>query len=354
MLATYLIGNGFDLAANLDTGAKNVIHVYRELVDEEYSKDKEEAAINALHLSLHQDFELWSDFEMALATSLARACTKFSNPAAIYTQAFEHFVHFFHDRIATIETSIASFQPTVKQLKQFRNGVNDFMKDGLRPKQATILQAFLRKHERENWSIRFITFNYTTLLDTLVDSAASNPQISSRKLINNVQYSRSLTSPLHIHGNITDGHGIILGPDNAQQIIVPALSQDEVVREMTVKPLQNDAREDLSQETALDYISQSSIICIFGMSLGKSDETWWKALAKWLNDQSAERLLIMHTRAPNEDILPYAHAARTRNVKDLFLDRAGIKGKDERSTLQPRILISENSQIFNLGIDFAS
>ena len=41
-----------------------------------------------------------------------------------------------------------------------------------------------------------------------------------------------------------------------------------------------------------DIIDSSTIICIFGMSIGKTDKMWWERICKWLRSSVNHRLII--------------------------------------------------------------
>ena len=104
---TYPIGNWFDIASGLSSDANTVVSKYRKEVDEsrkivdeaenddETENDGISKALEAMHQSLSKDFEAWSDFEMAIAESLAIWCCKRSNPSSVFKTAFRHFNTFF-------------------------------------------------------------------------------------------------------------------------------------------------------------------------------------------------------------------------------------------------------------------
>lgn len=349
---TYFIGNGFDIAAGLGTSAKEVIAKYREHVTAELS-DATTPELRVLSRSLRKDYKAWSDFEMALATTLARECLVCNDPIIVYKNAYEHFVAYLYNFLREKEELIEGYKPTDAQLKAFANGSRSVLKDGLRPVQRRVLDSFLKKHERQGWKINFVTFNYTSLLDILVEGVRSNSQIPTNIMIEHAVLSREPQKPIHVHGWLADGHGIVVGPDNTSQFEADIIAASESVQWRCVKPLANEAKEDLAPEEANSLIARSSIIAIFGMSLGKSDETWWRAIGSWLEKETQDKLLIIHLLAPERDYLPFEHRERVETARNTFFQRAGITEMENRKILQEHILVSENSSAFQLGIDFS-
>lgn len=358
MRITYLIGNGFDIASDLPTSANTVVSEYRKEVDKSLKVVNETEsgdvvnALEAVHQSLCEDFDAWSDFEMAIAGPLAIKCCKRDNPADTFKYAFIHFNTFLYNYINQICTTIEEYTPSIDQQAQFYKGVFSLLSDGLRPRQRKVLSNYIEQVKKQTWTVDFISFNYTHLLDKLILSTNVNQNIPKREFIGNVQFGREILEPLHIHGSIEDGHGIIVGPDHPAQIECPQIANDISIRRMCVKPLCNDAKDDLAPEQAISLIKRSSVIVVFGMSLGESDETWWKELGGWLSQNSSGKLLIIHNIAPITDLNPEAYFSRKEELLLKFFDRSHIADEDVRERLSERILISENSRAFKLGISF--
>ena len=158
------------------------------------------------------------------------------------------------------------------------------------------------------------------------------------------------SSVLHIHGNIADSHGIITGVDDASQIVVPEYRDNPEVLDTIVKPRLNLERGDLVENETLQLIAQSDIICIYGMAMGKTDATWWKAIAEWLDSDKEERILAINAWGNNADILPRDNQRANAAALARFFIGAGISDNDIRSRLESRIAISRNSKVFDLGI----
>lgn len=107
-----------------------------------------------------------------------------------------------------------------------------------------------------------ITFNYTTVVDEL---------LVKRSKVDRV---------VHIHGRL-DGD-VVLGADNVQQLENINFQTTAKLERAFIKPLFNQMYDKSRIKLAEDIIAESDVICIYGMSLGKSDSTWIKRLIEWL------------------------------------------------------------------------
>ncbi len=97
---------------------------------------------------------------------------------------------------------------------------------------------------------------------------------------------------LHIHGSLAD------------KKIVPGV---------------NDERQITNKEKARTIIDNSSIICIFGMSIGATDQAWWQYIAKWLQNDKARRLVIFAKDNGTHEIGKFA--ARCEKEEQIYVIR---------------------------------
>ncbi|MDR0916665.1 MAG: bacteriophage abortive infection AbiH family protein [Oscillospiraceae bacterium] len=137
-------------------------------------------------------------------------------------------------------------------------------------------KTIFNKHgELGTISLPVILFNYTTAFERCVGSKFDG-------IIN------------HIHGDID--RGVILGVDNAGQIANRRLRRSESTLETLLKPTIIDeksrVRGDTAGEDARNTIRRSNIICVYGMSLGETDRTWWREIRGWLEGNPANLLII--------------------------------------------------------------
>ena len=86
---------------------------------------------------------------------------------------------------------------------------------------------------------------------------------------------------------------------------------------------------DLVENEALQLIAQSNIICIYGMAMGQTDATWWKAIAERLDNDKKGRVLAITAWGNKADILPRDNQRVNADKLVYFFDGAGISGNGE-------------------------
>lgn len=359
---TYLVGNGFDLQAKLPTKPHDIIDDYLQTVDKELLaemlKNGPDSALvqllSVIQSTITNDYESWGDFETALGSKLPEACANAGFGPAQYAQAIEHFARHLHAYITKINQRITAFKITPELEERFYRSAINCMRDGMRGDQCAKMQTILDAHAKDNWSICYVNFNYTTLLDRVLFAASRSNKFSHSVSFGYSSFERRLNpSALHIHGNIADSHGIITGVDDASQIVVPGYRDDTEVLDTIVKPRLNMERGDLIENETLQLIAQSDIICIYGMAMGQTDATWWKAIAEWLDSDKDERILAINAWGNNADILPRDNQRANAAALARFFNGAGVSDNDIKSRLEPRIAIARNSKVFDLGIDLS-
>lgn len=362
MRIVYFIGNGFDRQARLPTEPKTIVDNYKESLGREIEHELQKESPNASQLMLLQtihgaicdNYDTWGDFERALGSSLAIACRKASDEASFYERAVEHFTQFLYGYISELNERIEDFQIAQDIDSKFHHGVVSCMKDDMRNNHKQLIEAMLQTHVNEHWEISFINFNYTTLIDRMVEISRTSNHVSRSIQNGNYTYTRELDADvLHIHGNITDGHGIITGVDNPSQIEVPEFRNVPTVNSSVVKPQLNIDRGDLVEQAALNLINRADIICIFGMAMGVTDRTWWKAITDWLDAGDGKRILAINTWGRESDIYPGNHRRVVSATLDSFFLGAGVSDASLRKRLEPRIVVSRNSKVFDFGIDLS-
>ena len=123
----------------------------------------------------------------------------------------------------------------------------------------------------------FITFNYTNTLETLL-------------LVKNEYKKVQHNNPIHIHGSLEQD--VVLGIDNTSQITDITYRLTRKGERAFVKPSFNNQFDTERVEKAKRIIENSDIICTYGFSFGKSDETWINCIIDWLNKNENHHLVV--------------------------------------------------------------
>lgn len=126
-----------------------------------------------------------------------------------------------------------------------------------------------------------------------------------------------------------------------------------MVDSSVVKPQLNIDRGDLIDQAALNLINRADIICIFGMAMGTTDRTWWKAVSDWLDKGNDKHILAINAWGNESDIYPGDHRKIVSATLESFFLGAGISDASVKKRLEPRIVVSRNSKVFDFGIDLS-
>ena len=122
----------------------------------------------------------------------------------------------------------------------------------------------------------FITFNYTKTLDEIIKIYFSYTKKRIEKLI-------------HIHGKLDAD--VVLGINDITQLGKHKFNFTKKLFRAFIKPLFNNVYDEQRVIDAVDTISRSDVICIYGMSLGESDEMWVEKIYNWLAQNSNHHLI---------------------------------------------------------------
>lgn len=352
MNVVYLIGNGFDIACGLDTSAKTIISKYRDElrrhVDDLKDKKTDEYQGCRLFLdSIDSEFDTWADFEKKLG-EITKEFDSLDNPKEAFLAAFSNFRTFLRGYLQNQQSRIESIGVSKSMANAFHHKCLGFMSEKMRPASKNSLNSFLNLKQKEHWSIDYMVFNYTYLVDQLIDAVDEKKEIN----ISNFIYQRSPKVPLHIHGNLFDEYGLLVGVDNKEQIASEQLRNDEDILNALVKTRQNRNNELERDSAANGLIRNADLIVIHGMSLGESDSMWWRQIGKWLSSSSNHVLVLSHFDPAYDEknkLQPEYHSQLTRQVRDDFLDKTNLSD-DLREKCYERILISVNDS-FNAALN---
>lgn len=282
MNLTFLVGNGFDVGMGL-----------KSKFEDFYKSDifKNEKGI-IYDLIKGDSIYNWSDFELSLGK-----CT-----SEIKESQFEEFF----DSKMRFDINFKNYMKIEEKNHSYIKGyqdkiINNFENVLLNLEVETdddILKNNILYYDRDTVIIDFIIFNYTEIF---TESVYKSLNLYNKKMIrcgkNNFSYIK-INNPIHIHGSLYDmNHMNIIGVDREIQILNVQLFDEKFVEKtkpLLIKPYSNKYMGKKITDQCIDIIKNSNIIMIYGMSLGKTDETWWKNIAEWLIDSVNNLLFIFY------------------------------------------------------------
>ena len=328
MNITFMIGNGFDLNLNLKTSYKDFYKYYIENTKEDI-----------ISKSIKNNYELWADLELGLGLLLK--------------DIDESQIDDFLDAKAKLETILTDYLETESQKfkivddnkfsEEFANKIINFS-DGFSTEDKNQLKRLI-SNTAEVINYQFITFNYTTILDRMIELVKSKNDKFTTHVAGTARYADILCKPHHIHGTL-DEDDLILCVDNPSQIDNIKFQSDRRITDYMIKTNVNRALGEGKIETAEEIINKSRYVCLFGLSIGDTDSTWWKYLVEWLNKSDNNRLVLF----VRDDLKVHCSGSEKIRKRDRNREHFGTKSycieNDMYDKIKDKIIIVPNSKIF--------
>lgn len=341
MNITFLVGNGFDIAAKIDTS-------YEKFYDWYGKKKSEIDHINKFRQTIKDDIKNggknWSDLEIGLGQHTKNyTIDNVSEFIECYEDVHEMIIKFIEEQKAQFNLE----EIPENEISLFKDGIVNFYQD-LNPQEKRIINEIIDADRGNDTKINFLSFNYTNTLDNIVSKISQSPlhQWTKQGSLRKMTVNKNI---VHMHG--TSNAYPVLGVDNATQIANQDLLSIPNFAEVMIKPQSVNAIGELWHTEAKTLISQSKIIGIFGMSLGESDATWWQSVLKWLKADSTRHLIVYwYTRNPPNGISIVRKLEETKKAKDKLFSYLQLTD-EELKNVQPRVHIAINTtKVLNLHL----
>ena len=331
---TFFIGNGFDLNLGLKTRYENFYEYFQSKADDN----------NMIKGWINKKEKLWSDLEEALGKSLSNIkennVEQFYDDKDIMDDLLIEYLKEEQERYNYDEEIIK---------KQLISSLDNF--DGnLSREEKDFIERIKAKHAGNTIKYDFVSFNYTDCLDKIIDIQKKDAVTISTHAYGNNTYSTSsmLGDVHHIHGTLNEE--MILGVNDESQINNEFLQKHEEFCNGFIKTRMNKL---IGQQTedVKKLILNSKIICLFGISMGKTDKIWWEEIVDWLL-KDKENLLVIYWKDYkhlNSNKLPARTIRNNNRIKDKFLKIGHGKFTDDKLKLiRDRIFVKINDEdIFN-------
>lgn len=332
----FLIGNGFDLSAGLHTEVTSFIGK----IANAYHGEDSPAGRLARQIE-REGIEAWSDFEKKLGE---------------YSSVVSHYENVENPQLEFLEAK----DVIDRQMRQIIEQQDGRITDSFVEENASVclgsinnwyakLPRMYRKKINDCYSSNrtfrysFITFNYTSLLNRLVEYVQPNP-FNGLSLPSGIT-SCELMRLYPVHGTLGDVP--VCGVDGVDQISAGDFGKNFFIRRSMVKP---DIAAHFGRGIDLDAmnaICNSEIIIILGLSIGATDRRWWKAIIEQLKRSDAYFLIVCDYRAGERFVTPYADVKASEAIKLRLFESAGFEGYDPEGSVASRIFVVPSTGILS-------
>lgn len=372
MNITFLIGNGFDIHLGLKTSYYDIekAYVYLKPDEDDYTDDPDiikfkdsirdcvyRCSNNNLTSNYIEDSnnimsaqrDMWSDFEVGMGeyTAFFGDGEEEYNK---YEKCMDNFTEFLVKYMLELENTYNPSRCADNIKKIMQTSLVNFYGELNESYRSIINHAIGRTNTDPLFS--FISFNYTHFLDELLlMTIEENGIIGSKNYTGANRTNQVSTSVNHIHGELPGP--IIMGINDDTQLLNEKWKNNRWFADRYIKS-QNNIREGTMRDSrAKSQIENSTIICLYGMSLGKTDKLWWENIGKWLLEQDHQLIIYAYNKALPEIMYTSGPAYRLIDSKrEQFISAAGMKFSSDESkyAISQKIHVILNSNIFGINL----
>lgn len=324
----YLIGNGFDVNLGMKTSYADFYKYY-------IGKSSPSANIDALktNIAQYKDTNKWSDLEKGLGLYTEQVKTA-SDLREVYFDINDELKYYLKDQVSTI--ALADLKLAEKLKSDLANPGKYFAQ-----RYQKEIENFISPTSYAHDAINIITFNYTDTIEKILEVGNRNISLELSKKNPN-GYKRILHTINHIHGTLGDSE-LIMGVNDISQISKEEFRNDERVLDMLVKPTTTLNRGDLMDDNCISIINNANLICIFGLSLGETDNKWWSAIAQHMKDTSTRIIYYGYTK--EKMLHSQDRWEKEREYKNILTEKF-MTQKTDPDNLSNRIYVLFNSNMF--------
>lgn len=331
MKIVFIIGNGFDICLGLKTKYEDFYNYYLNKETPEYKPQVKNLKEHLKKDHSEKDgYKYWSDLEIGMGNYT----TNFSSVEDLKEAYYD-----LNDNLkAYIEEVNKKDLPSTIKVNKLIEDLSypyKYLRTGFRDN----VRKFLKKWETSSYETYIISFNYTDTIERILKAKDGNVKLKDSYF----QRSNLLYPMVHIHGTV-DSYPLI-GVNDKMQIKNEQLRENEEVQECLIKPKLNEMLAHSIDGRAVSLIKNATVICIFGHSLGDSDNMWWELVGERLK---SDCIVIYFVYNPQEDARPQELNSIRRKYKKKLLSKTNLT-KEEKDIAFEKIYIALNTDMFKIN-----
>jgi len=294
MNVMWMFGNGFDLRQGLKTS-------YRDFYASDYVQTNN---TNRIYKEIKDNTETWADFELALG-ELSKRVPDLETAIGYGSAQFHTDVMQTYDELRSFIQDAAKKVKAPKDKYTLTLELDHCFTEAYRVRYHEWMDAATKSiGEKDYIDVEAATLNYTT--------NTRNPLATTPVFFPDSEYSRVQAKGSifrKVHGDLT---GIVVGCDNVSQFDTAVFDGLDflILKETICDGLGNERMRFL---TSINY---THLFLLFGLSLGATDGSYWRAIINRLANNSNTRAVIFDYR-PAPAIEPHDHYRRRYYESDV-------------------------------------
>ena len=345
MNITFFIGNGFDRNLGLKTTYADFIKYYKNTKGATKILEKFRNYIN-------DNEELWRNAEIALG--------KYTNEfesgngmafSECHQDLCEHLVEYLKK-----EENRLSFDSSIeKVLSAFKNIINP--ESPFPTQERDIIRGIFNTFKSEDYNFDFICFNYTSTLDKCLEIIKNSAGVLGQHRNGNTVHNHTIRQICHVHGTVEKE--IVFAVNDETQIAKPDIfdfEDGEICKHLLIKQQANESYQENTDTKAKQILQSSTIIYIYGMSLGETDTLWWNRICTWLRGSDARHLIIQNYDMSNKGVYPLQYQLAEKRKKKEILFFSDFDSNTKTALMKRIHITGDNifSEISNIANEISS
>lgn len=319
-MITYLIGNGFDISAGLNTRYSDF---YKYMISKYESG---ECSKNDILENIKNNSDLWSNLELGLGEYTQEIADDIGKLEKFFDEKFQ--IDTMLMKYLRIEQERIDWENN-NSIQKVRNDFSKYIYNFYNLFTPVERDEILKICSNSNSAYKVISFNYTNVIKKCIDLISNNIEL------------------LYLHGSL-EKNNAILGVNDSEQIKNDFFkNSDEMLICMNKLEINNDIGE-YTISKAKSILKNSNIICIYGMSIGDTDKYWWQEIINNLKEGLTE-MVIIFSYIPDLNINNRVKHRRAK--KDIQNQLLRYCSDDEQlvDELRSKIKVLCNSEMFKMN-----
>lgn len=319
-MITYLIGNGFDISAGLNTRYSDF---YKYMISKYESG---ECSKNDILENIKNNSDLWSNLELGLGEYTQEIADDIGKLEKFFDEKFQ--IDTMLMKYLCIEQERIDWENN-NSIQKVRNDFSKYIYNFYNLFTPVERDEILKICSNSNNAYKVISFNYTNVIKKCIDLISNKIEL------------------LYLHGSL-EKNNAILGVNDSEQIKNDFFkNSDEMLICMNKLEINNDIGE-YTISKAKSILKNSNIICIYGMSIGDTDKYWWQEIINNLKEGLTE-MVIIFSYIPDLNINNRVKHRRAK--KDIQNQLLRYCSDDEQlvDELRSKIKVLCNSEMFKMN-----
>ena len=319
-MITYLIGNGFDISAGLNTRYSDF---YKYMISKYESG---ECSKNDILENIKNNSDLWSNLELGLGEYTQEIADDIGKLEKFFDEKFQ--IDTMLMKYLRIEQERIDWENN-NSIQKVRNDFSKYIYNFYNLFTPVERDEILKICSNSNSVYKVISFNYTNVIKKCIDLISNKIEL------------------LYLHGSL-EKNNAILGVNDSEQIKNDFFkNSDEMLICMNKLEINNDIGE-YTISKAKSILKNSDIICIYGMSIGDTDKYWWQEIINNLKEGLTE-MVIIFSYIPDLNINNRVKHRRAK--KDIQNQLLRYCSDDEQlvDELRSKIKVLCNSEMFKMN-----